>query len=116
MTEDARDWRKQVTPFQRRVYEAVLAIPKGEVRTYGQIARSIGSAKAARAVGQALKRNRWPRLIPCHRVVAEGGRLGGYSGPGRIEAKRRLLEEEGVPVEDRGNGFFRTSLRPQVGR
>ena len=91
-----KGWREQATPFQRRVYEAVLRIPRGQVRTYAQIARSIGNPKAARAVGQALKRNRWAPQIPCHRVVASAGRLGGYSGPGGLERKKELLGQEGA--------------------
>ncbi len=82
------------TPFQRKVYEALLKIPKGQVRTYAQIARMIGRPKAARAVGQALKRNRWAPEIPCHRVIASDGTLGGYSAPGGLAAKRRLLRRE----------------------
>lgn len=89
------DWKSRVTPFQRRVYEAVLKIPKGQVRTYAEIARAIGRPKAARAVGQALKRNRWAPAIPCHRVVASDGTLGGYSAAGGLQAKRRLLRREG---------------------
>ena len=90
------NWRDECTPFQRKVYEALLRIPKGQVRTYGQIARAVGRPKAAQAVGQALKQNRWAPQIPCHRVVASGGKLGGYSGPGGLAGKRRLLRSEGV--------------------
>ena len=85
----------ECTPFQRRVYEAILRIPKGQVRTYAQVARMVGKPKAARAVGQALKRNRWAPEIPCHRVISSDGTLGGYSGPGGQAAKRRLLRKEG---------------------
>ena len=85
------------TPFQRKVYEALLKIPKGQVRTYAQVARMIGRPNAARAVGQALKRNRWAPRIPCHRVVASDGTLGGYSASGGLAAKRRLLHREGAP-------------------
>ncbi len=88
------DWRLETTPFQRKVYEAILRIPKGQVRTYAQVARAIGKPKAARAVGQALKRNRWAPAIPCHRVIASDGSLGGYSAPGGLAAKRRLLRCE----------------------
>ena len=88
------DWRGQVTLFQRKVYEAVLRIPSGEVRTYAQVARAIGRPKAARAVGQALRRNRWAPKIPCHRVVSSDGALGGYSGPGGLARKKQLLLEE----------------------
>jgi len=81
-----------MTPFTRRVYRAVLSIPLGEVRTYKWIAARAGSPKAARAVGQALKRNPYPLIIPCHRVVASGGKIGGYSGG--IKTKRMLLDLE----------------------
>ena len=90
-------WRKECTPFQKKVYEAVLGIPKGQVRTYAEIARAIAQPQAARAVGQALKRNRWAPKIPCHRVVASDGTLGGYSAPGGLKAKRRFLLSEGAP-------------------
>jgi methylated-DNA-[protein]-cysteine S-methyltransferase len=91
----SRRWKEECTPFQRKVYEAVLKIPKGQVRTYAQVARMIGRPNAARAVGQALKRNHWAPKIPCHRVVASDGKLGGYSSPGGLAAKRRLLRQEG---------------------
>lgn len=93
-----KGWCDQITPFQRRVYEALLKIPKGQVRTYAQVARMIGRPKAARAVGQALKRNRWAPAIPCHRVIASDGTLGGYSGPGGLARKRRLLARERAGV------------------
>lgn len=91
-----KNWRKEVTPFQGKVYEAVLTIPKGKVRTYAWVAQAIGKPKAARAVGQALKRNRWAPRIPCHRVVASNGGLGGYSAPGGLRQKRELLYREGA--------------------
>lgn len=91
-----KDWREQGTSFQRKVYESLLKIPKGQVRTYAEVARMIGRPKAARAVGQALKRNRWAPRIPCHRVIASDGTLGGYSAPGGIAAKRQLLRREGA--------------------
>lgn len=90
------DWREEATLFQRKVYAALLKIPKGQVRTYAQVARMIGRPNAARAVGQACKRNRWAPAIPCHRVVASSGKLGGYSGPGGLTAKRQLLRREGA--------------------
>ena len=80
------------TPFQVRVWEAALAIPFGQVRSYSWVARQIGSPKAARAVGSALKKNLYPVIIPCHRVVKSCGDIGGYSR-GR-KAKVRLLELE----------------------
>ena len=80
------------TPFQVRVWEAALAIPFGQVRSYSWVARQIGSPKAARAVGSALKKNPYPLIIPCHRVVKSSGDIGEYSR-GR-KAKVRLLELE----------------------
>lgn len=82
------------TPFQRRVWAATRAIPYGEVRGYGWIAAHIGAPGAARAVGQALARNPLPLLIPCHRVVAAGGKLGGFTGG--LPLKRKLLQLEGA--------------------
>ena len=82
------------TEFQRRVWEATRAIPRGETRTYGQLARDVGSPGAARAVGQAMARNPWPIIVPCHRVVGHDGRLTGFGGG--LKMKHRLLEMEAV--------------------
>jgi O-6-methylguanine DNA methyltransferase len=83
-------------PFYQAVWKACAEIPKGQVRTYGWIARRIGKPKAARAVGQALGRNPFAPTVPCHRVVGADGRLTGFSAPGGVAAKRRLLEKEGA--------------------
>ena len=91
-----KGWQEQCTPFQRKVYEAALKIPRGQVRTYGELARAIGRPRAARAVGQALKRNRWAPTIPCHRVITSTGQLGGYTAPGGLVRKRKLLQLEGA--------------------
>ena len=88
------DWKQQVTPFQRKVYEAILKIPAGQTRSYAQVARMIGKPKPARAVGQALKKNRWAPRIPCHRVIASDEGLRGYSAPGGLKTKLRLLRRE----------------------
>lgn len=86
------------TPFQRRVQAEVARIPSGETRSYGEVARAIRSG--ARAVGGACGANPFPLAIPCHRVVAAGGALGGFSGRDEtsgdwlIAVKRRLLEHE----------------------
>ena len=82
------------TPFQRAVLEAVVAIPRGEVRTYGEVALEVGHPGAARAVGEVMRTNRIPVLIPCHRVVRSGGDIGRYSPDPTI--KRRLLAAEGA--------------------
>lgn len=88
-----------MTPFQRRVVAACRAIPYGSTRTYGQIAASVGSRGAARAVGQVMASNRIPLLVPCHRVVASGGGLGGFSAPQGVDLKRRLLAMEARAAE-----------------
>lgn len=89
-----------VSPFQRRVLEAARRVPAGRVVSYAEIARRIGQPGASRAVGQALGRNPIPIIVPCHRVVASRGGLGGYTGGTAI--KRRLLTLEGAPLAATG--------------
>ena len=89
------DWRA-MRPFQRRVLRAALRIPYGRTSTYGEIAAALGNPRAARAVGRALGANPIPLVIPCHRVIASGGALGGYSAAGGVRVKRRLLRMEGA--------------------
>ncbi len=84
------DW-SNIPPFHRKVLEQCAQIPAGQTLTYSELASRAGSPRAARAVGSAMARNRWPLIIPCHRVVGADGRLTGYSGTGGIETKRRLL-------------------------
>ncbi|MEK6715435.1 MAG: MGMT family protein [Candidatus Omnitrophota bacterium] len=83
---------KNFTLFEKKVLKVVLKIPLGEVRTYKWVAEKAGNYKAARAVGQALKKNPYIILIPCHRVMASGGKLGGYSKG--IKLKKTLLNLE----------------------
>ncbi|MBI5137863.1 MAG: methylated-DNA--[protein]-cysteine S-methyltransferase [Nitrospirae bacterium] len=83
------------TPFQLAVWQAARRIPPGQVRTYGELAGAIGRPRAARAVGQALGANPVPLLVPCHRVVAAGGALGGFTGGTALKA--RLLAHEAAP-------------------
>ncbi len=87
------DWT-DVPPFHHLVLQACAKIDKGETMTYGELARRCGSPHAARAVGQAMAKNRWPLIIPCHRVVGSSGKLTGYSGAGGIATKAQLLSFE----------------------
>lgn len=83
-----------VSGFKRRVLEALARVPFGELVTYGELARRVGSPHAARAVGAAMRENPLPILVPCHRVVASDGSLGGYSAG--LEVKRQLHAVEGI--------------------
>src|SRR5690349_18318559 len=90
---------REVDAFRRQVYAATRAIPAGSTATYGEIARSIGrpDPQAARDVGGALASNPTPIIVPCHRVVGANGKLTGFSAPGGLATKRRMLELEGAP-------------------
>jgi len=86
-------------PFFRDVYAFVRALPWGATTTYGAVAKALGAGpEAARDVGQAMAKNPVPLIIPCHRVLAAGGKVGGFSAPGGAEAKQRMLALEGVRV------------------
>lgn len=87
-----------LTTFGARVIAACRAIPWGETRSYGELAAECGSPGAARAVGSVMAKNRYPLIVPCHRVLAAGGDLGGYSAPDGLVMKRRLLAMEGALV------------------
>ena len=89
-----------LAPFERQVYEVARTIAAGHTLTYGEIARALGSPGSARAVGRALGRNPFPIVVPCHRVLAAGGRSGGFSAPGGVATKLRLLAIE------RGDDLF----------
>lgn len=99
-TGDALEWDLEqldwtaITEFHQRVLRACYEIPPGETTSYGELAIRAGSPRGARAVGSAMARNRWPILIPCHRVLGSSGQLTGYSGTGGLETKRWLLELE----------------------
>ena len=86
-----------IDDFRSAVYAATRRIAPGSTRTYGEIARAIGRPEAARDVGVALSRNPTPIIVPCHRVVAASGALTGFSAPGGLSTKRRMLELEGAP-------------------
>jgi methylated-DNA-[protein]-cysteine S-methyltransferase len=89
---------EEVPAFHRRVYEVARAIPSGMTLSYGEIAARAGAPGAARAVGQALGRNPFPIVVPCHRVLAAGGKIGGFSAQGGVATKRRMLAIEGAPL------------------
>jgi methylated-DNA-[protein]-cysteine S-methyltransferase len=95
-----------IESFDRRVFVAARELGPGETCTYGELARAIGAPDAARAVGAALGRNPWPLIVPCHRVLAVGGQLGGFSAPGGAATKRRLLEIEAALRPSRAGELF----------
>lgn len=98
-----RDWTahpafpRRGTAFQRLVWQSLCELAPGETIGYGELARRIGHPRAARAIGQAVGANPWAPLVPCHRVLAGDGALGGYSGG--LDVKRGLLALEGVEVD-----------------
>jgi methylated-DNA-[protein]-cysteine S-methyltransferase len=94
-----------VPPFDRRVYEVARAIPAGETRSYGEIAARLGDPSWARGVGRALARNPFALVVPCHRVLAAGGAIGGFSARGGVATKRRLLAIEAASA-GRQPGLF----------
>jgi methylated-DNA-[protein]-cysteine S-methyltransferase len=95
-----------IEEVRRAVYAATREIPPGATRSYGEVARAIGRTdyEGARDVGAALAKNPFPVIVPCHRVLAANGKLHGFSAPGGLETKRRMLELEGAP------GFGQQSL------
>ena len=88
-----------VPDFALRVYRIARSIPPGETLTYGEVARRLGDPLRAREVGQALARNPFPIVVPCHRVLAANGKSGGFSAPGGVSTKLRLLEIEGARAQ-----------------
>ncbi len=89
----------RVAAFNARVYDTTRAIAPGSTRTYGEIARAIGDPDSARAVGQALGRNPFAIIVPCHRVVGANDKLVGFSANGGIRTKLKMLKIEGAVVE-----------------
>ena len=86
------------TKFQLKVWGYLKKIPRGCVKTYSQVAKSIGKPRAVRAVANAIGKNPYAPIIPCHRVIRSDGSLGGYSGKGGIRTKRLLLKREGITL------------------
>jgi methylated-DNA-[protein]-cysteine S-methyltransferase len=87
-------------PFNKRVYDIARRIPPGATRTYGEIAKELGDPLLAREVGQALGRNPFPIIVPCHRVLAAGGKTGGFSATGGVETKFRMLAIERAKTDN----------------
>ena len=96
--------QRGIGEFQRRVYAATRQIVPGRTASYGEIAQAVGEPTAAREVGAALGENPFPIIVPCHRVIAATGALHGFSAPGGVTTKRRMLEIEHAP------GFAQQSL------
>ncbi len=96
---------RPIPAFHRRVYEVARAIAPGHTLTYGEVAERLAEPGAARAVGQALGRNPFPIIVPCHRVLAARHQSGGFSAPGGVQTKFRLLEIEGAFVQREGELF-----------
>ena len=87
------------TKFQQQVWKCLLKIPSGKVKTYKEIAIELNKPNAARAIANACAKNPYAPSIPCHRVIRSDGKLGGYSGPGGVKMKEKLLKKEGFLVK-----------------
>lgn len=87
------------TKFQIKVWNYLKKIPKGKLKTYSQVAKAINKPLAVRAVANAIGKNPFPPMIPCHRVVRSDGSLGGYSGKGGITTKKVLLKKEKIHLK-----------------
>ncbi len=91
------------TEFQMEVWKAISGVPYGKSKSYGDLAKQIGKPKASRAVGQAVRNNPVPIIIPCHRILASGSKIGGFGGgvdDKSLEEKRRLLKHEGIEWQE----------------
>ena len=86
------------TKFQVKVWKYLKSIPKGKVKTYKQVAEAINKPKSARAVANACAKNPYAPKVPCHRVIRSDGKLGGFSAPGGLKAKKILLKKEGFLI------------------
>jgi methylated-DNA-[protein]-cysteine S-methyltransferase len=95
----------RASDFERKVYAIAREIPPGETLTYGEIAEKLGDKLRSRDVGQAMGKNPFPIVVPCHRVVAANGKLGGFSAPGGVETKLKILAIEGAAVGGQSDLF-----------
>ena len=101
--------------FEKQVYQIAREVPPGRTITYGEIARRIGDVAHSRRVGQALGRNPWPIVVPCHRVLGADGKAGGFSAPGGVDTKMRMLALERARVGDEPTlfGDMPLAVRPR---
>jgi methylated-DNA-[protein]-cysteine S-methyltransferase len=106
----------ELSPFQQRLYETLRTVPPGATISYGELAARLGDGVTARDVGEAMGQNPVPIIVPCHRVVASGGKLGGFSAAGGVATKVRLLEIEGAQVGEAPTLFEELPLAPKPGR
>ncbi len=105
-----------VPPFHRRVYAVARTIPPGATLSYGDIAARLGDRTAAREVGEAMGQNPFPLIVPCHRVLAAGGKVGGFSAAGGVTTKLRLLSIEGAQIGEPPTLFDGLPLSVRPGR
>ncbi len=91
--------KRKITKFQKKVFNEVKKIKKGKVKTYKQIAEKLNTSP--RAIGQALKRNPYAPIVPCHRVISSTGEVGGYSGVWNSNKKIKMLKKEGVNIKNK---------------
>lgn len=98
MSTDNADMELKGTDFQKKVWAELMKIPRGTTISYAELARRIGHPKAVRAVGTAVGKNPYPIKIPCHRVIASNGTIGGFALG--LDMKRKLLKDEGVTIKD----------------
>jgi methylated-DNA-[protein]-cysteine S-methyltransferase len=108
----------RIEPFERQVYEIARTVGPGGTITYGEIATRLGDRALARDVGTALGRNPFPLIVPCHRVLAAGGKVGGFSANGGVTTKLRLLSIEGARTSDEptlfdGDRSFGLAVKPR---
>ena len=102
---------ERIDPFRRKVYAIARGIPPGETLSYGAIAEKLGDKALARDVGEAMGKNPFPIVVPCHRVVAANGKLGGFSAPGGATTKLKMLAIEGAAVNGQQD-LFATATPP----
>lgn len=105
-----------IPPFRQDVYAVARTIPPGGTLSYGEIATRLGDRNAARDVGEAMGANPFPLIVPCHRVLAANGKVGGFSAAGGVTTKLRLLEIEGAQIGDAPTLFDSLPLSAKPGR